>query len=737
MEDRLNALRPWLRGLPIIIAAMVIGVLVAKKYLSYVTPMYESTVKLKLADSKEGVPDANLFKDLDVFTTSNKIGAEIEVMKSQVLLNKVFDQLDFDLELYRVGQIRSVELYQNAPITVQYSGLTEKAYDKDFDLQVLDDTHYTVQMAGMQAPVSGKMGVELTTPYAVFTIALNDSLLQKNPELQVVDHYKFRINSRQKLFNQILKNIDIVAVDKDVAVLRLSYKSPNPVKAAVFINKLAEAYIQDYIETKYKAAHVTVNFLDDQIEGVVAKLSGAENQIQAYRDEEGITNIRQETETDLRKISQLKIQQTNIRMNLEAIQDLERYVQNGQGRFLELAPNFEAFTDLLSTEMVKKIKALQSEKKDLLLVYTPEDDRVKVIDAKIADLTQYLTESITNTRKNLEVKARNLNNDIEAAEAVFIGVPEKEKMLNILDREFNIYEQSYNFLNAKKIEAEIAQAAKIAFHRIITPAQIASEPVSPNRAIITILGALLSMFGAIFLIFMVHLMKAKVNDIQTIESNSVIPVAMLTPKLKSAEAVEKHFLKEAIQLELKGLMTPGSVVCFSSYRQSEGAAYNILQLSRALALQDRKVLLVDVQNQFQLPVRSDVTPGNLQKNVDYITLTDPRFSRSTVASMKTFLEGFQKEYDFILVLNEALNHKTIALLLMSVADVNLVVMDTRLTPRKRVMETNLLKAEFNLPNTFFLINRYAYYPGVVQELMQFVKRMLTQKQKRHAFTIAP
>lgn len=70
MTDTLNFLRPYLRGWPIIIGAMLLAFLVASKYLNYVTPMYESTAKLRLADMNEGVPNSNLFKDLDVFATT-------------------------------------------------------------------------------------------------------------------------------------------------------------------------------------------------------------------------------------------------------------------------------------------------------------------------------------------------------------------------------------------------------------------------------------------------------------------------------------------------------------------------------------------------------------------------------------------------------------------------------------------------------------------------------------------
>ena len=50
MHDSFRSLRPYWRGLPIIIFFMIISVFLAKIYLNYTTAMYESTSKLKLAD---------------------------------------------------------------------------------------------------------------------------------------------------------------------------------------------------------------------------------------------------------------------------------------------------------------------------------------------------------------------------------------------------------------------------------------------------------------------------------------------------------------------------------------------------------------------------------------------------------------------------------------------------------------------------------------------------------------
>ena len=130
MEENLRFIKPFIRGFFLIILSMVLGVLIAKKYLSYVVPMYESTTKLKLADVREGLQNSNLFKDFDVFASSNKIAAEIEVLKSSVLISKALDSLDFDVEIYRKGKLKSVELFDNSPFEIKANFTTPKSFDK-------------------------------------------------------------------------------------------------------------------------------------------------------------------------------------------------------------------------------------------------------------------------------------------------------------------------------------------------------------------------------------------------------------------------------------------------------------------------------------------------------------------------------------------------------------------------------------------------------------------------------
>ncbi len=725
MEENFRILKPYLRGLPFIILSLVVAFMVSKKYLNYVTPMYESTAKLRLADVNDGVPSSNLFKDLDVFTTANEIAAEIEVIKSEVLLDKVLDSLDFDMEVFRKGKIKTDELYHDSPLNIEYDILDPDAYDKLYEVKVLDKTNFQISESGSDVSQPGIIGDTLIFDGVMLRISPNPNYLMANPHVQIMDDYQFRILSRPKLIANVKSKLDVIAVDKDVAVLRINFKSPNPEKASILVNTLSEVYINDYIENKYKAANVTVMFLQEQINSVLAKLSVAENSIQNFREDKGVTNILQETETDLRKIAQLKIQQTNIKMNLDAIEELTRYIQEGQENFLELAPNFEAFTDLLSTEIIKEIKALQAKKRDLLITFTPNNEKVMVIDEKIYDLTSYLAESINNTYKNLRIKYDRITEEINRAETVFEVIPEKERMLKILNREFKIYQQSYVFLNEKRIEAEIAQAARISFHRIITYAQTPKDPISPNGIIILSVATILGLMGAVILIYIIHLVKAKVNDKQTVESNSMIPISMLTPLLKNKTVANNYFMQTALELEVKGLLVPKNIICFSSYKYKSGAEYISVNLAKTSAQQGMKVLIIDVED--KLDINPDST-GNIHDNLDIVSLSDDSFSYYTKAAMQNHLESLRKDYDVVFMINELIGTGR-STMFMSLSTVNIITLDTRKTQVKRITESDLLNEEYNLPSVYFALNRYGYNPNIVVDICKILSRIFNIKKR--------
>ena len=719
MNNQFNFIRPFLRGWIIIVGAMVLAYLLASKYLSYVTPMYESTAKLRLADHNEGVPNSNLFKDFDVFANSQKIQAEIELIKSHSIIKKALSKVNFECTIIRKGNIKNTELFTESPIAVTKIHIGESMMDQSLFVKVLDTLTYTIQdhRGGIY---HGKFEDTLQLNDGILVLNVNRPLMYKIKNLKIVDDFVLTFHSTTSQIDQILKNLDVLSVDKDVPVIRISYKSSHPAKAALFPNALAQAYIEDYIEAKFDAAHVTSDFLADRINVINKKLTSAENAVLNYRERENITNIRQETETDLRKISQLKIQQTNLKMSLDAIKELDRYMEQGKEKFLELAPNFEAFTDLLSTEMIKQVKQLQSEKKDLLLEYTPNDEKVIAIDSKIDDIASYLRESISNTRKNLQSKYNNLIYEIDEAQKVFVTVPEKERIMTILHREFEIYQQSYNFLNQKKIEADIAKAATVAFHRVITPASISQAPVSPNRIIIKGVSVILGMLGAIVIIFIVHSLKARVNNISSVESKSMIPIIAEIPKFKLQSEKHKYFLTTLTQWQVRELMPTQGIICFTGFNQKHAAQFIANEVFTILQSQGKKVLIV---TQYEGHPDDDLwTMGDVDMVCKELKLNMSKLMFQPMDEIQHMIELKSNQFDQTIVVNSDFG-ESFTLAMMAISDLNVVCIDTRLTPARLVGEVDLITSEYNLNNVNFAVNRVGYHPGFISEIVKTSKKI--------------
>ncbi|MBO6515834.1 MAG: hypothetical protein JJ975_04710 [Bacteroidia bacterium] len=706
-----NTLRPYLKGLPLIILLGVTALMIARKYLVYTTPKFESTAKLKLAERSEGVPNNDLFEDFDVFVSTNNLEAEIELIKSDVLIKRVIRHLDLDVQIFRVGTVRKQELYRNSPIRVQLSDSFQH-HDLPFSILIQNRNTYHISCPSLQLDTSLAFGQLLDIGGSGLRVSVDND----NSGYDVIGRYEFYCHSNGSLIQTIQNNLDVYPAAKEIPVISIRYRSTVPKKSADIANGLAQAYIDDYVETRRQAAQSAVDFLDEQIQTVSKGLSKSENRIESYKSSKRIVNLRQESETDLRKIAQLKIQLSNLKISLEAIDRLESQLRYNRDSFLKSAPNFQAHTDLLSTELLKKVKQYQAEKRDLLITYTAGHEKVRVVDSKIQDIADYLMEAVSNTKENLSTKYYELNNEINQAELAFNGFSQKEKNLAIMNRKFSLYENSYNFLNEKRLEAEIAKAANISLHRIISWAKPSRSAVSPNTTIIQAVSCLLGLFIGVVLIYLLHSLRRKASDEDSIETRSAIPILFKTPYLKKEDETQSLFHRYAVQLELKGLVKEGGRLVFTSFGHEDGVRFHIRELSKTYSEQGKKVLVINCcEHKISQNAHSDVVDIDLNNQ-----------KKSSKSKFKKRVKKLSRNYDVVLINNSGQMQTPQGLLALSIAHCNLFLVDSQNTPVSDIDTLELIQHEYNFPGLHFIINRFGHNPSVLQFARKFLFKQYQQ-----------
>lgn len=693
-------LLPLLKGSPIVAIVFVVSILIAKQIIKYTPTTYLSVAKIKLDNQKYGFSNSVLYKDFDVFTAEDKIETEAEILGSHLLIKKALEKVDFDVTIKRVGSIKQTNLYQNSPIKINYQFIDNKLLDVPLQLSINESNlKLTYLYSGEEMTIHGSFNEPFNIEGNQISIIKSDSLIElKN--LQINGDYSFTIYSEEGIINKIKEQLDVKAIDKEMSVLRVVFKDEIPQKTADFNNALCEAYIEDYIGMKSYAANKTVEFIDLKLEEVGKELSKAEFELEKYKMNNDVVNTRQETETGLRQLSNLKIQLVNTEMNEKAILELEEYINNGN-YFDETAINF-GFGDLLMTELVKKMKLWNDEKQDLLIKYREGSDEITAVNNKIEEVKQYIKEAIKSNKREIITKREKLEAELAILSTQFEDIPTREKDLQILEREFRLQESVFNFLSQKRIEAFIASTSSTSFHRIIQPAYAPKLPVSPNETLITFVCGLLGLIIGIAFVYIRQFAKAKVKDKSDLERNSQLSVAGIIRHFN--KEVTDDFYSMAKALLLKQELIPGQIITVSSMLTNEGKTLVTRNIAKVLTNMNFKVCVVDYNmynhaltttNSFSL-LNTDF--NQLKSGVTLSVKDDIETLNQAPKLFRQKLEQLSDCFDFVLIDTPASAMSIEPIEAMKCSDLNLFVIRANYTALKHVANVDLIAEEYGITN---------------------------------------
>lgn len=689
-------LLPLIKGLPIVVFTLLGALFIAQKVVQYTPNTYQTIARIKLDDQKYGFSNTALYSDFDVFTTENKIQAEAAVLKSPLLLRMALDSLDFSTSLYRKGRIRNTMLYGDSPIIVTYDFVNEQLFDKDYFIQVLDENQYRlVNEEGEYAGFETKaLGVPTLLDGGLVSVSKNEATMASR-DYQLSGQYILHVFSEQGLIKDISERLDVVEVDKEMPIIRVVYKDRHPKKVADLANALCNVYITDYVATKSAAAQQTVRFIDEKINEVQVELNRSEIALEQYKAVNGVVNTRQETETGLRQISSLEVQLFNLEMNEKSILELEAYISEGD-YFNETAINF-GFGDLLMTELVKKLKLWQDERIDLLLKYTEDSDRVLAVDQKILELKNYIREAISRNKAEIITKRTEIENVVAEASTQFEGLSTREKELRILERNFHLQEQVYNFLSQKKIEASIAASANLAFHRIIEEAVAPQKPVSPNGTLITFVSGLLGLMIGIAFIYLRKSGLARVTDRQDIERHTDLPILGL---VRSGDDRE-DFMSVIKNLQLKGFLNSNTVLAVTSTVRNEGKTYVVEHLAQNLFQSGLSVAVVNMSEEANTE-GVDSFLLNPEVNENGITVLSQPLP--TQLNWKDRLAQLKTHFDIVVLDAPAAAVSVEGIDAMKCADASLYLVRANKTSVDYLSHAEQMKEEYVLENVLLLLN---------------------------------
>jgi len=287
-------------------------------------------------------------------------------------------------------------------------------------------------------------------------------------------------------------------------IVEVSFESSDSMFAAQFVNKLADEFIEQSIESRWQQSQRTGDWLSRQMEQVKARLEKSEDDLQQYARSAGLVITRDDASVDEDKLRGL--QKELLDASAERVKLQSRY------ELAQSAP-VESLGDALDDEGLRgyqtKLADLKRQLAELRTLFSDKYHKVRQAEAQIQEMQQ----SAETLRANILRRVRNdfetaqrreelLRNDYANQSSLVTQLSEKGIRYSILRREVDTNRQIYDSMLQRVKESGIAAALRASNIRVVDLAYPPTSPYRPRKTVNAAIGLIGGLFMGVAFVFL-------------------------------------------------------------------------------------------------------------------------------------------------------------------------------------------------------------------------------------------
>jgi tyrosine-protein kinase Etk/Wzc len=731
LQDYINVI---LRRRKLFVAVFFAVFLGVALYTFTMKPVYQATATLHLKDDKA---KGGLLGEL-ALNTVNPIDAELEILKSRSNAENVVKRLHLDWQVSkRTDGLRFRVL--------EFSSTGQKP---SYTITLTAADTYTVSNDGGKTVGSGSSGQLLQGQG--FTLLLH--------ELRGKAGDSFRLDLLP--FNETVKalrnGLKAVEVGKKTNIISLSYASTEPDKARDVVNTLVQVYLDQTIAFKTEEASRTVGFVEEQLKGVRTELEGAEKNLQAYKTTSGVVQLDAEAQSLILAFADADKRKAEIGLQKKQMEFALASLKDARKRGATYSPAVMR-DDPLVAEMAAKLAELEVQKRALMADNTESHPAVKALQAQIDELQKKIQSTYETSQRNLARQEGTVSQQLGRYEGQLKTLPAAERDLARLTRLSKVNADIYTFLLQKHEEARIAKASTISNINVVDPAISPDTPVKPQKKKNLLLGLLVGLMLGVGLAFFQEYLDDTIKDAEEAKRLLALPLLAVIPKIHRKEkgSLEPDFLPvchlepqsiaaEAFRslrtsIHFASLNREKKLILFTSTFPGEGKSTIAANYATILTQTGSRVLLIDCDlrratlhtkfGQSKVPGLSEILAGDAEVakcihttgitglSVVSAGITPPNPAELLgSASMAGFLEEQRHNFDYIIIDAPPMLAVTDALVLTTLCDIVIVILESGRVPRKAAVRIREILTSAQSHVGGFILNdkagnseRYGYY----------------------------
>lgn len=703
------------------VVALVVGYVINR----YTTNVYQTTGTVLIKEGRSSI-DATAIMTNGSFSGYQNVDNEIAILRSYTLKERAVRKMNIEVTYMEKGRLSKSELYKTSPFIVEFDRAVPQAVGLVYDIVSLNEDKIVLHAAaeglnkydfilsksvqnspGMKIDITleCKPGEMVDNGYNRFRIVLNDKF---RPEIDNNRKLSFWLNSYASLIKQN-SSFSVGIIGKQSSVISVTTNGYNIKKIVDFTNTLMNEYVSRGLEKKNQVSENTIEFIDNELEGIQTSLRSAESELKDFRQENDAMDLNLQATQVYTNLRALEREKSEMAVNVKIYKRLQDYIRVQINDPENLAaPSTMGINDPLLNQLARDLVTLSQAKATKLLTQTEQHPEIVKINEQIVTTKRALLENVNNIVENAQMSLNEIDRRIAMLEVESRQLPTKQQQLLNYQRNFKFNEDTYKYLMQRRAEAQILKASNTPDNEILDIARVErTGKISPQTTTNYLIALFIGLLIPALILFLKNFFNMTISDRKDVEKLTKFPiigqvaqtsdtnplVVINSPKSPIAES----FRSVRTNIEF---LTQGKTKCtilVTGDMQSVGKTFSSINIASIYAFYGKKTVLLGFDlrkpklfQEFGLnnnigitsfltnkePFENVIQTTSLVPNLDIITSGPiPPNPAELIASQRCdeFFNLLKEKYDYIIIDTPPLGLVTDAFLLMRFADVKLFI----------------------------------------------------------------
>jgi tyrosine-protein kinase Etk/Wzc len=717
------------------VLSLIVFLGLAFAYVTFATKQYLVTSTI-LLQQHPTTPDASSQYAnggvSSVLNINDNIKNEGDVLRSRSLMKEVVETMHLNIQYFYKSGLLATEAYQETPFVIKIDKYkVDSLKQREYVINVLDAN--TVNIA------NSSEGVNLKVPFGK-TI----SLPQYNIQIQkragvppVKQEFSINIQSEDDAITSLLNGYDAEFTDKATTTVGLTFYYPNSKKGEAILQTLMNRYLADNLANRKRNIDSTINFVSNRIAVVEQELNGIERNYQAFRSENDITDIGEQSKVLVGNASTYADRYQQQQVQLSIINTLRKRLSDPGNK--DVIPSSLSIQNASFAASLAQYNNLVNEREKSKLSYTESNPVIQNLDQQISLTRRNLLQSIDSYSKELELTSAGSSSQNQAVNSNIKAVPGKQRAIGDFTRQQDLKQQLYVYLLQKREETAMAKAADMPYSRIVDSAKSSKVPAKPIKPIIYVMAFFLGFIVPLGYVNSKSLFAKKINSEADIEKQTDVliigkighnnmPSKQLVD-ITSRSAVTESF--RTLRTKLRGLLNSqdSNVIMITSSVEGEGKTFLTSNLGSSLAMSGKRVVLLELDLRKPrlsnllglnnndkgfsnyvmegIPVNEIIKPSKFDDNCFVISSGPVVVNASELLLSEKLTEliaELRDTFDFVLVDSPPVGLVSDALVIQKHVDMTIFVCRHNYTRKSQIEIINDIKIKDNVENLYLVIN---------------------------------